>query len=70
KFVKEVRGKGLMVAMELDRSAAPYVNRMAELGLLANVTHDTIIRMLPPYIAEPKHIDQALRILGKALKLK
>ncbi|HEY7838740.1 MAG TPA: acetylornithine/succinylornithine family transaminase [Terriglobales bacterium] len=70
KFVTEVRGKGLMVAMELDRPAAPYVNRMAELGLLANVTHDTIIRMLPPYIAEPKHIDQALRILGKALKLK
>jgi predicted acetylornithine/succinylornithine family transaminase len=68
KFVKEVRGKGLMLAMELDRPAAPYVNRLAELGVLANVTHETIIRMLPPYVAEAKHVKQALRALGKALK--
>ncbi|HEY7855340.1 MAG TPA: acetylornithine/succinylornithine family transaminase [Terriglobales bacterium] len=67
KFVKEVRGKGLMLGMELDRPAAPVFNRMVELGLLANVTHDTIIRMLPPYIIEPKHAKKALGILGKAL---
>jgi acetylornithine/N-succinyldiaminopimelate aminotransferase len=68
KFVKEVRGKGLMLGMELDRPAAPVFNRMLELGLLANVTHETTIRMLPPYILERKHVDKAVRIVGKALR--
>jgi len=68
KFVKEVRGMGLMLGMELDRPAAPVVRKMMELGVLANVTHDTIIRMLPPYIFEDKHSAVALRVLAKALK--
>lgn len=68
KFVKEVRGKGLMLGIELDRPAAPAFNRMVELGLLANVTHETTIRLLPPYIIESKHVAQALRIIGKGLK--
>lgn len=68
KFVKEVRGMGLMLGMELDRPAAPVVRKMMELGVLANVTHDTIIRMLPPYILEDKHSAVLLRVLAKALK--
>jgi len=68
KFVKEARGMGLMLGMELDRPAAPVVKRMMELGVLANVTHDTIIRLLPPYILEDKHSALVLRVLAKALK--
>ena len=68
RFVKEVRGKGLMAAMELDRPAAPVFQHLIEQGVIANVTHDTIIRMLPPYIVESKHIKQVLRALGRALK--
>lgn len=67
KFVKEVRGKGLMFGFELDRPAAPVVRRMLEAGVLANVTHETTIRMLPPYIIEAKHMRLALRVLAKAL---
>jgi len=66
--VRDVRGKGLMLGMELDRPAAPVFNRLVELGMLANVTHETTIRLLPPYILEQKHVEQALRMLGKALK--
>lgn len=66
-FVKEVRGKGLMFGFELDRPAAPVVRRMLEAGVLANVTHETTIRMLPPYIIEAKHMRLALRVLAKAL---
>ncbi|MGH9476217.1 MAG: aspartate aminotransferase family protein [Terriglobales bacterium] len=68
-FVKEVRGKGLMLGMELDRPAKPVFDSMVEQGLLANVTHSTVIRMLPPYVLEPRHVDQALRIVAKALKV-
>lgn len=68
KCVKEVRGKGLMLGMELDRPAKPVFDSMVEQGLLANVTHTYTIRMLPPYILEEQHVDKALRIIGKALR--
>ena len=68
RFVKDVRGKGLILGMELDRPAAPVFQRMVELGLLANVTHETTIRLLPPYIIEQRQVNQTLRILAKALK--
>ncbi|MGH9414932.1 MAG: aspartate aminotransferase family protein [Terriglobales bacterium] len=68
KCVKEVRGKGLMLGMELDRPAKPVFESMVEQGLIANVTHEFTIRMLPPYVIEAQHVDKALRILGKALK--
>ncbi|MGH9418303.1 MAG: aspartate aminotransferase family protein [Terriglobales bacterium] len=68
RIVREVRGKGLMLAMELDRPAAPAARRMLELGMLVNVTHENIIRLLPPYILEPKHGEKIVRALGKALK--
>ncbi|MGH9487942.1 MAG: aspartate aminotransferase family protein [Terriglobales bacterium] len=68
KCVKEVRGKGLMLGMELDRPAKPAFQSMIEQGLLANVTHEYTIRMLPSYIIEEQHVDKALRIIGKALR--
>ncbi len=67
-IVKEVRGKGLMLGMELEKPAKPAVQRMLELGVIANVTHETTIRMLPPYILEEKHADRALKALAKGLK--
>lgn len=68
KKVKEVRGRGLMAGIELFQPAAPVFNQMLELGVLANVTHDYTIRLLPPYILEAKHVDQIVRVLGKALR--
>jgi len=64
-FVKEVRGFGLMLGMELTMPGKQLVlDAMAE-GLLINCTHDTVLRFLPPYIVTEKEVDRAVRILGK-----
>jgi len=62
-FVKEVRGFGLMLGVELDFSGKQLVlDAMAE-GMLINCTHDTVLRFLPPYIITEKEVDRAIRIL-------
>ena len=64
-FIKEVRGFGLMLGIELNVPGKQIVlDAMAE-GLLLNCTHDTVLRFLPPYIATEKEIDQAAKILNK-----
>jgi len=64
-FVKEVRGFGLMLGMELAVPGKQLVlDAMAE-GLLINCTHDTVLRFLPPYIVTEKEVDQAVKTLAK-----
>ena len=64
-FVKEVRGFGLMLGMELTIPGKQIVlDAMAE-GLLINCTHETVLRFLPPYIATEKEVDQAVKTLAK-----
>jgi acetylornithine/N-succinyldiaminopimelate aminotransferase len=64
-FIKEVRGFGLMLGVELTIPGKQLVlDAMAD-GLLINCTHDTVLRFLPPYIVTEKEIDLALRILGR-----
>jgi acetylornithine aminotransferase len=46
--VKDIRGKGLMIGIELDRPCSDLVERGLEAGLLINVTADTVVRLLPP----------------------
>jgi predicted acetylornithine/succinylornithine family transaminase len=67
-FVKEVRGVGLMVGMELTASGKPIVAECMQNGLLMNCTHDVVLRFLPPYIVTNKEVDKAVGILAKALK--
>jgi acetylornithine/N-succinyldiaminopimelate aminotransferase len=64
-FVKEVRGFGLMLGMELAVPGKQMVLDAMAAGLLINCTHDTVLRFLPPYIATEKEVDQAVKILGK-----
>lgn len=66
-FVKEVRGYGLMVGMELAVPGKQLVLDGIREGLLFNCTHDTVLRFLPPYIATEKEVDRAVRILKKLL---
>ena len=67
-FVKEVRGRGLMLGVELDIPGKQFVlDAMAE-GMLINCTHDTVLRFLPPYIITEKEVDRALRILRKLFR--
>ncbi len=64
-FVKEVRGFGLMLGVELAIPGKQIVLDAMQAGLLLNCTHDTVLRFLPPYIVTEKEVDQAVKILGK-----
>jgi acetylornithine/N-succinyldiaminopimelate aminotransferase len=67
--IKDVRGMGLMLAIDLDSAdtAKSVVNQLLAKGILINRTHDTVLRFLPPYIAEKKHVDQVIGALDSAL---
>ncbi|AXH99670.1 ornithine--oxo-acid transaminase [Sporosarcina sp. PTS2304] len=58
--IKEVRGRGLFIGMELTEEARPYCEKLKELGLLCKETHDTVIRFAPPLIIEKEELDWAL----------
>jgi acetylornithine/N-succinyldiaminopimelate aminotransferase len=64
-FIKEVRGYGLMIGVELTIPGKEIVNRAMQEGLLMNCTHDTVLRFLPPYISTEEHVDEAVSILEK-----
>jgi acetylornithine/N-succinyldiaminopimelate aminotransferase len=69
--IKEVRGVGLMLGVELHVPGKQVVLDAMAAGLLINCTHDTVLRFLPPYIITEKEVDQAVRIVGRLLaKLK
>jgi acetylornithine/N-succinyldiaminopimelate aminotransferase len=64
-FIKEVRGFGLMIGIEMDIPGKQMVlDAMAD-GLLINCTHDTVLRFLPPYIVTERDVDVALKVLAK-----
>ncbi len=66
--VREVRGMGLMLGMELDSgdTAKAVVQQLLAQGILINRTHENTLRFLPPYIITKKHVDQLIRALGDA----
>ena len=66
--IKEVRGKGLLIGVELNSPARPFCERLMALGLLAKETHDRVIRFAPPLIITSKEIDWAFRRINKVLK--
>jgi len=68
KIAREVRGVGFMQAMELSIPARPIVERAMAEGLLINSTQETVLRFLPPFLLEEKHVDKAIRMLRKILK--
>ena len=65
--VVDARGVGLFAGLELNADAQPVVIAALERGLLINRTATTVIRLLPPYIAAERDIDQAIDILGACL---
>lgn len=65
--VKEVRGQGLMIALELNKKAMPYVQLLQKKGILVIPSTDNIIRFLPPLIITKEEIDTVLEKVGKAL---
>jgi predicted acetylornithine/succinylornithine family transaminase len=67
-FIREVRGQGLMIGVDFDFPIKHLVNAGIKHGLLFNVTHDTVLRMLPPYIITEKEVDRALAALTRLLR--
>jgi acetylornithine aminotransferase len=66
--VKEVRGMGLMIGVELDRPCAAIVKRALDAGLVINVTADKVIRLLPPLIISEAEARQVVSILAPLVK--
>jgi len=66
-LIKEVRGIGLMQAIELAVPCADMVAAMREGGVLVNCTADTVLRFLPPLIVSKAEIDQMIQALAAVL---
>ncbi|MDZ7814211.1 MAG: aspartate aminotransferase family protein [Ideonella sp.] len=67
--VKEIRGQGLMLGIELDRPCGVILTRAMEAGLLLSVTADTVVRMVPPLILSREEADEIVSILVPLLKV-
>jgi ornithine--oxo-acid transaminase len=66
--LREVRGKGLWIGIELDVSARPYCEALKELGILCKETHDHVIRIAPPLVITRKEIDWAFERIRKVIE--
>ena len=68
-MIKEVRGRGLFIGMELNEAARPYCERLKEEGLLCKETHDNVIRFAPPLIISEEELDWAIGKIKKVLSV-
>jgi acetylornithine/N-succinyldiaminopimelate aminotransferase len=59
----EVRGRGLIQGLQLDIPARPIVEQALAKGVLFNSTQDTVLRFLPPFLLQEKHVDKGTRVL-------
>lgn len=66
--VKEIRGQGLMLGIELDRPCGAILNRACDAGLLLSVTADKVIRLVPPLILSIAEADEIVAILAPIVK--
>lgn len=66
--VVEVRGKGLMIGVQLDRPCGALVTEALNAGLLINVTADSVIRLLPPLIMSEQQADQLISTLSSLVR--
>lgn len=65
--IKEVRGKGLFVGVELNEAARPYCEQLKEEGLLCKETHENVIRFAPPLVITEEELDWALERIVRVL---
>lgn len=66
-IIKEIRGKGLFIGMELFEPARPHCERLAEEGLLCKETHENTIRFAPPLTISKEELDWALDKIRKVM---
>ncbi|WP_409295097.1 ornithine--oxo-acid transaminase [Peribacillus sp. SCS-26] len=65
--IKEVRGRGLFIGVELTEPARKYCEQLKEEGLLCKETHDTVIRFAPPLVISKEDLDWAIERIKKVL---
>jgi len=63
--IREIRGMGLMLGLEIDQAdtAKSAVQQLLDRGILINRTHETVLRFLPPYVIQKKHVDEVIGAL-------
>ena len=62
-----IRGRGFIQGIQLNIPARPIVDEALAEGVLFNSTQDTVVRFLPPFLLEEKHVDKGIRVLKKLL---
>jgi len=67
---QDVRGRGLIQGLQLEVPARPIVEQALAEGVLFNSTQDTVLRFLPPFLLQEKHVDKGVRVLKKLLGTK
>ena len=65
--IKEVRGLGLMIGVELDRPGAPVLEACVQKGFLINCAQEKVLRFVPPLVVTEKEIDQLIEALDAVL---
>jgi acetylornithine/succinyldiaminopimelate/putrescine aminotransferase len=65
--IKEVRGLGLIIGVELDRPGAPVMEACVQRGFLINCAQEKVLRFVPPLVVTEKEIDQLIEALGSVL---
>ncbi|HEX5757536.1 MAG TPA: aminotransferase class III-fold pyridoxal phosphate-dependent enzyme, partial [Arenimonas sp.] len=66
--VREIRGKGLMIGIELDRPCGDLVKTALDAGLLINVTADNVVRLVPPLVMSRAEADQLVGELAPMIR--
>jgi acetylornithine/LysW-gamma-L-lysine aminotransferase len=66
-LIREVRGKGLMVGIEIKQKVAPYLQALTARGVLALPAGLTVIRLLPPLVITQKQIEQVAAAIEEVL---
>lgn len=67
-FIREIRGEGLMLGIDLSIDGASFVQEALKQGLLINCTHEHILRLLPPFIIRQKDVAEFLRKFESVLR--
>ena len=67
-IIKDIRGKGLFVGIELTEPARPYCEQLKDLGVLVKETHETVMRFAPPLIISEDELNWAIERVYKILE--
>ncbi len=69
KIIEQIRGKGLMIGIDVGEKRNEILRKLQENGVLAIPAGETVVRFLPPHIVQKKHIDIVIKVLNKILNV-